>query len=320
MKLCNLVMLHSKKKQSMMRWIQLWKIIHGFASCRTCLYVDDMLIFGTDQDQVNKMKEFLSSNFSMKDIGETDVILGLRIKREDKVNIPLNLTIKLIPNTCSAVDQLEYSRAIAHYKWRDFREFCSISTKLGGSLDKRISPRLSASAIGMGLKSIQISNGETPNSLLAKVEAEFNVESSFLVIGAHSTQSSQDQKEYLPLCRAIVKGNWKEIQELLKQDGDAVTARLDINHYSSLHLAIDTGVHPDVVKGLLELIDDPNLLPDLVDRLGRNPLQYAALVGNTAAARILKISSSANEKDMTIPLKPGMVLCFSVVQLMKDFS
>ncbi|GJU89975.1 zinc finger, CCHC-type containing protein [Tanacetum coccineum] len=46
-----------------------------------CLYVDDMLIFGTDQDQVNKTKEFLSSNFDMKDLGEAEVILGIRIKR-----------------------------------------------------------------------------------------------------------------------------------------------------------------------------------------------------------------------------------------------
>ncbi|GJT81622.1 zinc finger, CCHC-type containing protein [Tanacetum coccineum] len=34
-----------------------------------CLYVDDMLIFGINQDQVNKTKEFLSSNFDMKDLG-----------------------------------------------------------------------------------------------------------------------------------------------------------------------------------------------------------------------------------------------------------
>ncbi|GKC00125.1 zinc finger, CCHC-type containing protein [Tanacetum coccineum] len=50
-----------------------------------------------DQGQVDKTKEFLSSNFSMKDMGEADVILGIRIKREDKGR---------------AVDQLEYSRAI----------------------------------------------------------------------------------------------------------------------------------------------------------------------------------------------------------------
>nr|GEV05668.1 zinc finger, CCHC-type [Tanacetum cinerariifolium] len=101
-----------------------------------CLYVDDMLMFGTDQDQVDKTKEFLSSNFSMKNMGEADVILGIRIKREDKgititqshyiekilkkfkcddccpVTIPLDLTIKRMPNTGRTVDQLEYSRSI----------------------------------------------------------------------------------------------------------------------------------------------------------------------------------------------------------------
>ncbi|GJT07215.1 zinc finger, CCHC-type containing protein [Tanacetum coccineum] len=41
-----------------------------------CLYVDDMLIFGTDQVQVDLTKEFLSSRFSMKDIRDVDVISG----------------------------------------------------------------------------------------------------------------------------------------------------------------------------------------------------------------------------------------------------
>nr|GEZ86925.1 zinc finger, CCHC-type [Tanacetum cinerariifolium] len=49
-----------------------------------CLYVDDMLIFGTDQNQVDKTKKFLSSRFSMKDMGEADVILGIKIKHENK--------------------------------------------------------------------------------------------------------------------------------------------------------------------------------------------------------------------------------------------
>nr|GEY73887.1 zinc finger, CCHC-type [Tanacetum cinerariifolium] len=40
-----------------------------------CLYVDNMLIFGTDQDQVNKTKEFLSSKFDIKELGEAEMIL-----------------------------------------------------------------------------------------------------------------------------------------------------------------------------------------------------------------------------------------------------
>ncbi|GJX11507.1 zinc finger, CCHC-type containing protein [Tanacetum coccineum] len=71
------------------------------------LYVDDMLIFGTDQNQVDKTKKFLSSKFSMKDMGEADVILDCF-----PVSTPMDLVEKLKPNTGKPVDQLEYSRAI----------------------------------------------------------------------------------------------------------------------------------------------------------------------------------------------------------------
>ena len=46
-----------------------------------CLYVDDMLIFGTNIDIVNATKNFLNSCFEMKDLGEADVILGIKITR-----------------------------------------------------------------------------------------------------------------------------------------------------------------------------------------------------------------------------------------------
>nr|GEU39161.1 zinc finger, CCHC-type [Tanacetum cinerariifolium] len=69
-----------------------------------CLYVDDMLIFGADQVQVDLTKEFLSSRFSMKDMGEADVIL---------VSTPLDTYKKLMPNRGLAVSQLEYSRVIS---------------------------------------------------------------------------------------------------------------------------------------------------------------------------------------------------------------
>ncbi|GJX82217.1 zinc finger, CCHC-type containing protein [Tanacetum coccineum] len=101
-----------------------------------CLYVDDMLIFGTDQNQVDKTKKFLSSKFSMKDMGEADVILGIKIKHENKgivitqshyiekilkkfnredcspVSTPMDPVEKLKLNTGKPVDQLKYSRAI----------------------------------------------------------------------------------------------------------------------------------------------------------------------------------------------------------------
>nr|GEV12506.1 zinc finger, CCHC-type [Tanacetum cinerariifolium] len=101
-----------------------------------CLYVDDMLIFGTDQNQVDKTKKFLSSRFSMKYMGQADIILGIKIKRENKgiaitqfhyiekilkkfnredctpMRTPMDPVEKLKPNTRKPVDQLEYSKAI----------------------------------------------------------------------------------------------------------------------------------------------------------------------------------------------------------------
>ncbi|KAL0367959.1 UNVERIFIED_CONTAM: Retrovirus-related Pol polyprotein from transposon TNT 1-94 [Sesamum calycinum] len=42
-----------------------------------CLYVDDMLIFGSNLQVINETKKFLCSQFDMKDLGEADVILGV---------------------------------------------------------------------------------------------------------------------------------------------------------------------------------------------------------------------------------------------------
>ncbi|GKB69420.1 zinc finger, CCHC-type containing protein [Tanacetum coccineum] len=68
-----------------------------------CLYVDDMLIFGTNKVQVNLTKEFLSSSLSVKDMWGGDVIL---------VSTPMDTSEKLMPNNGQAVSQLEYSRVI----------------------------------------------------------------------------------------------------------------------------------------------------------------------------------------------------------------
>nr|GFB52156.1 zinc finger, CCHC-type [Tanacetum cinerariifolium] len=57
-----------------------------------CVYVDDMLTFGIDQNQVDKTKKFLSSKFSMKDMGEANIILGIKIKRENKGTVVYVLT------------------------------------------------------------------------------------------------------------------------------------------------------------------------------------------------------------------------------------
>jgi len=46
-----------------------------------CLYVDDMLIFGTNLSVINEAKRLLSSLFEMKDLREVDVILGIKLRK-----------------------------------------------------------------------------------------------------------------------------------------------------------------------------------------------------------------------------------------------
>ena len=49
------------------------------------MYVDDILIFGTSIDEINDVKSFLSQNFDMKDLGEADVILNIKLIKGENV-------------------------------------------------------------------------------------------------------------------------------------------------------------------------------------------------------------------------------------------
>ena len=54
-----------------------------------CLYVDDILIFGTSLDVIKEVKDFLSNNFEMKDLGEAGVILNIKFLREGNGGVTL---------------------------------------------------------------------------------------------------------------------------------------------------------------------------------------------------------------------------------------
>ncbi|XP_070005633.1 secreted RxLR effector protein 161-like [Nicotiana tabacum] len=101
-----------------------------------CLYVDDILIFGPNVNVINKTKNFLSSKFEMKDLGEADVILGVKIKRTSygfslsqshyvekmlkrfncfdvaPVRTPYDPSIHLKKNKKSSISQTEYAKII----------------------------------------------------------------------------------------------------------------------------------------------------------------------------------------------------------------
>ncbi|GJX64024.1 zinc finger, CCHC-type containing protein [Tanacetum coccineum] len=101
-----------------------------------CLYVDDMLIVGSNDKMIRSTKDMLKSKFDMKDMGLADVILGIKIIRTqnglvlsqahyvDKIlnthnvgdsgqaRTPIDTSIHLSKNRGLGVAQLEYSRII----------------------------------------------------------------------------------------------------------------------------------------------------------------------------------------------------------------
>ena len=154
-KVCKLVKSLYGLKQAPKQWHEKFDhimITHGFkinecdkcvytktqnnACVMLCLYVDDMLIMGTNKEIINWTKKILKSSFDMKDLGLADVILGIKIKRnqegytltqshyieatlrkyghlESKDAItPFDANSKLKKNSGDAISQREYSQVI----------------------------------------------------------------------------------------------------------------------------------------------------------------------------------------------------------------
>lgn len=101
-----------------------------------CLYVDDMLIIGSNKDIIQQTKNMLSGHFDMKDLGLADVILGIKITRTSEgitlsqehyaekildrfqnysngsAKTPEDPLLHLTKNVGEPVSQLEYARVI----------------------------------------------------------------------------------------------------------------------------------------------------------------------------------------------------------------
>ena len=100
------------------------------------LYVDDMLIIGSNDKMVKSTKDMLNSRFDMKDMGLADVILGIKITRTSEslilsqthyidlilerfnkddvkeVRTPIDPNQPLLKNKGASVSQVEYSMII----------------------------------------------------------------------------------------------------------------------------------------------------------------------------------------------------------------
>nr|ABA96931.2 retrotransposon protein, putative, Ty1-copia subclass [Oryza sativa Japonica Group] len=70
-----------------------------------CLYVDDILIFGTNLEVINEVKSFLSQNFDMKDLGVADVILNIKLIRgENGITLLQSHYVEMILNRFGYID------------------------------------------------------------------------------------------------------------------------------------------------------------------------------------------------------------------------
>jgi hypothetical protein len=61
----------------------------GGESVILCLYVEDILIFGSYLRVIEEVKHFLSNNFEIKDLGEADVILNIKLSRDNDGGVTL---------------------------------------------------------------------------------------------------------------------------------------------------------------------------------------------------------------------------------------
>ena len=62
----------------------MYKKISGSAVVFLILYVDDILLIGNDVGNLSSVKLWLSQQFDMKDLGEANYVLGIRIFRDRK--------------------------------------------------------------------------------------------------------------------------------------------------------------------------------------------------------------------------------------------
>jgi hypothetical protein len=60
----------------------IYKKMSGSSVAFLVLYIDDILLMGNDVKLLNGMKEYLNSQFSIKDLGEAAYVLGIKIYRD----------------------------------------------------------------------------------------------------------------------------------------------------------------------------------------------------------------------------------------------
>ncbi|KAL4564114.1 hypothetical protein LXL04_028166 [Taraxacum kok-saghyz] len=105
-----------------------------------------------------------------------------------------------------------------------------------------------------------------------------------------STQGLQ-KEECEKLYKATVKGDWDEVESILKNNEDAVREAITNDGSTILHIAVGIGQN-DIVKNLFSYITEDDIL-NVRSSDGSTALHIAAIVGNTFAVDLLVEKSRA---------------------------
>ncbi|KAA8521435.1 hypothetical protein F0562_012112 [Nyssa sinensis] len=100
-----------------------------------------------------------------------------------------------------------------------------------------------------------------------------------------SHAAKKDLNYYLPLCRAIVTGDWEKAKRFFDNDSNAKEARITEDKDTPLLLAVKRGCKFQLLEKLVEMM--PPRVLELGDDKGSTTLHVAAALGDTQAAKLL---------------------------------
>ncbi|KAF7148974.1 hypothetical protein RHSIM_Rhsim03G0102900 [Rhododendron simsii] len=137
---------------------------------------------------------------------------------------------------------------------------------------------------------------ETAKELWTQLEKMFDPTSS---LWQYDEEEENRITRYLPLHKAIVKGDWDEATGIIQQHPAAVRAAITPLSETALHVAIRTGGRTHFVRMLLEKMT-PHDVEHPVDYYRRTTLHWAAMCGTIEEAEMLvnKNSILPNVLDM----------------------